>query len=164
MKAISLLRLALAAGLVGCASAHVTTDWDRSASFAHYHTYAWMETPSMEAMQHGTLFDRRLRSAVEEQLAAKGYRRSEGPRDADVLLAYHVGVQDKLDVQQWGYAGRRWDVRQYQEGTLVIDLVDAKANSLVWRGTAAAETSGPNRSGEKLAAVVQKLFAEFPTT
>ncbi|HVE79574.1 MAG TPA: DUF4136 domain-containing protein [Gemmatimonadaceae bacterium] len=162
MRATALLGLALGAVLAGCASARVATDWDPRARFAGYHSYAWVDTPRMQAMQQGTLFDRRLRSAVEEQLAAKGLRRSEANGEADVLLAYHVGVQDRLNVQQWGYAGRRLDVREYQEGALVIDIVDARSKSLVWRGTAAGELTGPDRSGEKLAKAVQKMFADFP--
>jgi hypothetical protein len=162
MRTTSLLRLTLVAILAGCASAKVNTDWDRDTRFADYHTYAWMDTPQMRAMQQGTLFDRRLRSAVEGQLAAKGFRRSDPNGDADVLLVYHAGVRDKIDVQQWGYAARRLDVRQYQQGTLVIDVVDARSKSLVWRGTAAGEVSSPDRSGQKLEKAVQKMFARFP--
>jgi hypothetical protein len=163
MRATAFLRIALAAAtLTGCASAHVTTDWDHQARFTDYHTYAWMETPQMQAMQRGTLFDRRLRSAVDEQLSAKGFRRSDATGEADVLVVYHAGVQDKLDVQQWGYAARRTDVRQYQQGTVVIDVVDGKSKSLVWRGTASAEVGDPGQSGEKIGKAVQKMFASFP--
>lgn len=164
MRSTSFLLLVLTGSLVGCATARVTTDWDRSISFANYHTYAWIDTPRMEAMQHVTLFDRRLRSAVEEELAAKGYRKSDASGTADVLLAYHVGVENKLDVQQWGYVGRQWDVRDYRQGTLVIDVVDAKQKSLVWRGTVSSEMSDPNPSAEKLGKAVQKMFARFPTS
>lgn len=154
----------VAATLTGCATARVTTDWDRSARFADYRTYTWMDTPRMQAMERATLFDRRLRSAVEAELATKGYRRSDGNGDADVLLAYHAGVQDKLDVQQWGTFGRQWDVRDYQQGTLVIDVVDAKRMALVWRGTASGEMNGRDPSAEKLAKAVHKMFAAFPAS
>ena len=139
MKSISLLSFAVGLTLMGCASTQVTTDWDRTTQFASYHTYSWMETPRMQAMQQATLFDRRLRSAVEEQLAEKGMRKSDSSGEPDLLIVYHAGVQDKLDVQSWGYFGRRVDVREYQQGTLVIDVVDAKTKSLVWRATAKDE-------------------------
>ena len=164
MKLISTLRLALIAGLIGCASAQINTDFDSSAQFGNYDTYAWMETPRMEAMQQGTLFDRPLRLAVEEQLAAKGLRKANTNGEADILLVYHAGVKDKLDVQQWGYFGRRWDVREYQQGTLVIDVVDAKSKSLVWRATATDEVSRSGASREKIARTVQKMFERFPAT
>jgi hypothetical protein len=50
------------------------------------------------------------------------------------------------------------------QGTLVIGVVDAKSRSLVWRGTAAGEVSGPDHSGQKLEKAVQKMFARFPPT
>jgi Domain of unknown function (DUF4136) len=165
MKCIWNLGLVLAVGLMGCATARVNTDFDSTAQFASYDTYAWMDTPKMQAMQQATLFDRRLRSAVEEQLAGKGLRRSDATGEADLLLVYHTGVKDQVDVQQWGYFGRRWDVRQYQQGTLIIDVVDAKSKSLVWRGTATDEISGsPDGSSEKIAKTIQKMFERFPPT
>jgi Domain of unknown function (DUF4136) len=113
-------------------------------------------------MQHATLFDRRLRSAVDDQLAANGFRKADADGEPDLLLVYQAGVQERVDVQRWGYAGRQWDARQYHEGGLVIDLVDAKDMSLVWRGTATAEVSSPDRSGDRIAEVVKKMFADFP--
>ncbi len=163
MKVTALIPLALAGALVGCASARVTTDWDRDARFDGYRTYAWIDTPRMQAMQQATLFDRRLRSAVEDELGAKGLRPSDAS-EADVLVAYHAGVRERLDVQQWGYAARRTDIREYKEGTLVIDVVDARSRSLVWRGTATGEMSKPDPSAEKITDAVEKMFATFPPT
>ena len=164
MKAISLLSLAVGAALMGCASTQVTTDWDRNTQFASYHTYAWMETPRMQAMQQATLFDRRLRAAVEEQLAGKGMKKADANREADLLIVYTAGVQDKLDVQSSGYFGQRVDVREYQQGTLVIDVVDAQTKRLVWRATAKAEVGDADPSSEKIGKAVQKMFGSFPRT
>lgn len=164
MKTAPLLTLALAGSLIGCASARVTTDWDREMPFGSYKTYAWMETPRMETMQQTTLFDRRLRAAVDAELSSKGYTKADAARPADVLVAYHVGVKDKVDVQQWGYVGRRWDLREYQEGTLVIDLVDGKSKSLAWRGTVQGEMRGRDTSSEQIGKAVQKMFAELPSS
>ena len=73
-------------------------------------------------------------------------------------------MRDKGDEQQWGYAGRRRDVRQYDEGTLVIDVVDANTKSLVWRGVASGEVARGGSSGQRLEQAVQKMFARFPPT
>jgi Domain of unknown function (DUF4136) len=163
MHTISKFGLALIAGLMGCATAQVNTDWDANAQFTNYHTYAWMDTPHMQAMQQATLFDRRLRGTVEEQLTAKGLRKANANGEADLLLLYHTGVQDKIDVLQSGYFGRHLDVREYQQGTLVLDLVDAKSKSLVWRGTATGEVSGgADPSSDKIAKTIQKMFERYP--
>ena len=69
-------------------------------------------------------------------------------------MTYHVGAQDKVDVQSWGYGygygpGRyhgTWgggggiETYNYTEGTLIIDIVDASSKQLVWRGTAQASS------------------------
>ena len=165
MHTVSKFGLALIAGLMGCASAQVNTDWDHNAQFTSYRTYAWMDTPQMQVMQRATLFDRRLRGSVEEQLTAKGLRKANADGEADLLLVYHAGVKDKLDVQQWGYFGRQFDIREYQQGTLILDLVDAKSRSLVWRGTAAGEVSdGADPSSDKVAETIKKMFDHYPST
>jgi Domain of unknown function (DUF4136) len=163
MHIISKFGLALIAGLMGCAIAEVNTDWNARAQFTKYHTYAWMDTPHMQAMQQATLFDRRLRGSVEEQLTAKGLRKVNATGEADLLLVYHTGVKDKIDVQQWGDFGRQWDIPKYEQGKLVLDLVDAKRKSLVWRGTATGEVSGgADPSSDKIPETMQKMFERYP--
>ena len=161
-RSISLLSLALAATLMGCASTQVQTDWDRSTQFSKYNTYTWLETPRMQAMQQATLFDRRLRAAVEEQLAAKGMQKADAAADADVFLVYDAAVEGKIDVKQRGYFGRQLDVTEYKEGTLLIDVVDAKTRTLVWRGTATDDVSDRELSSEKISKAVAKMFSRFP--
>src|SRR5262249_2704104 len=104
------------------------------------------------------------RTAVEAELASKGYTKAEPSTLSDVLVAYHVGVKDKIDVQQWGYAGRRWDAREYQEGTLVVDLVDGRSKSLAWRGTVQGEMREKDTSSEQIGKAVKKMFADLPSS
>jgi hypothetical protein len=163
MHTTSKFALALIAGLIGCATAQVNADWDANAQFSNYHTYAWIDTPQMQAMQQATLFDRRLRGSVDEQLTAKGVRKADADGEADLLVVYHAGVKDKIDVQQWGTFGHQWDIREYQQGTLVLDLVDAKSKSLVWRGTATdAVSGGADPSSDKIAKAIQQMFERYP--
>ena len=82
-----------------------------------------------------------------------GFKRSKTP---DFRVALHTGQQSKVRVTDYGYGYGvgRWgggglDVYQYQEGTLILDVVDAKTKKLMWRGTAigvvnpSAATCGP---------------------
>lgn len=164
MKFGRLLAIALVASQTACATARVNSDWDRNASFASYRTYAWVDTPGMEAMNRATLFDRRLRASMDAELATKGLSKAQDEGKADLLIVYHAGMQEKLDVTNSGYFGQRTDVRQFKEGTLVIDLVEQKSMSLVWRGTIVTEMNGPDQSGEKLDKAVKKMFEKYPTT
>jgi hypothetical protein len=57
-------------------------------------------------------------------------------------------------------------VYSYREGTLIIDLMDAK-NNLVWRGSAAApieEVYSPEQTTKLVNKAVSKMFKTFPTT
>ena len=56
-------------------------------------------------------------------------------------------------------------VREYTQGTLVIDVVDAGKNALAWRGSATAEIkrgSDPGRSQERLNDVAARILGPFP--
>lgn len=157
---LSWIPLATIALIAGCASARVTTDWDREAKFSGFKTYSWSENAQMRSLQQNSLFDKRLRAAVGRQLGAKGLHEVES--GGDMLVAYHAGVAAKTDFQQTGYFGRKVSVRQYKEGTLVLDILDGRNKQLVWRGTAAGEVTKPGGSSEQLDKAVQKMFADFP--
>ena len=93
---------------IGCSSWNVSQDYDKEADFATYKTFAWIEQPTTgmgsarAAQQMNTLLDKRIKGAVETQLNAKGLvKATENP---DLLLIYHTGVDDKVDVSSYGYS------------------------------------------------------------
>jgi len=50
----------------------------------------------------------------------------------------------------------------YTEGTLVIDLRDPNARSLVWRGIASEEKSDGTKIQSKLDDMVRKAIEKYP--
>jgi len=172
---VSVMLLAL-----GCSSISVKHDYDREANFVALKKFAWMQRPTTAmtdaraAMERNTLLDQRIENAVNGQLVGKGLRQDSN--NPDFLIAYHVGIQDKIDVTNWGYAyagrgryygwaGRSVDVHQYQEGTLIVDFVDAKSKQLIWRATA-QKALDPNPTPEKIekniGEAVAKMLEKFP--
>jgi hypothetical protein len=164
---------------VGCSSISVRHDFDTQADFTGYQTYAWLQQPTTAvgdakaAQRTNTLLDKRIRRAVDAQLAAKGMKPS--AEDPDLLVIYHMGLDRKVDVQDWGYSYPRYpyggwyggqvDVYEYDEGTLIVDLIDAESDQLVWRGTATKvidETASPEKREANLNEVVTRLFADYP--
>ena len=110
----------------------------------------------------------RIKRAVEAELLAKGLDKVE-PNDADVLVAYHVVLQDKVRVDTYGYGYRYhpWgytDVNYYTEGMLVIDLVDAKTRETAWRGVAndVVGNSTKPATEESINHIVGKIMAQYP--
>ena len=178
MKALSKLTMVLL-GVVacGCSSIQVSYDYDADANFESYRTFEWAQASGAGGDEGPTvpvnsLIDRRIRRAIEEQLAARGLQRSdEGP---DVQVAYYIAVEDKINVTDWGYSygdaywgwgGREIDVYQYKEGTLVVDLAETERGLLVWRG-AAKGTIDENTSQEKMDRNIQqtmsRIFENYP--
>ena len=117
----------------------------------------------------------RVSDAVKAEMTAKGYAAAEG---TDFAFAMHFGKQQKTDINSWGYgwgAGPGWrgrgaggvDVYQYEEGSLVLDLVDMKEKKLIWRGTGTGVLSSSPNVQERTDAVskaVKSILAQFPPT
>jgi hypothetical protein len=163
----------------GCSTISVTHDFDTQADFLAYKTFAWLQEPTTAigdakaAKQMNTLLDKRIRSAVEAELQAKGM--TVDTQNPDLLVVYHTGVDDKINVTDWGYSYPTryggWygphdvDVYQYKEGTLIVDLIDTRSKQLVWRGEATKtleEKPSPEQMDRNLREVVGKMFANYP--
>jgi hypothetical protein len=161
----------------GCSSVTVNHDWDRQEDFSKLETFAWMEQPvdpagdARAAAMSSGLFAARLHNSVNKHLQAKGY--SIDTEKPDFVIVYHTGIQDKVNVTNWGYTyGPYWgpwgesvDVYQYAEGTLVLDFIDFETKQLIWRGTAQkalAENPDPEKVERNIDEVVVRLLERFP--
>lgn len=156
-------------------SIQVTTDYDPTARFSELRTWDWLPQSARERggdrRIDNPVMERRIRSAVEQELAASGYDRVEGG-EPDFRVGYHAAVEDKIDVttmdEYYGYR-RRWrvttvDVREYKRGTLILDIVDPGRRQLIWRGWAvgAIENPSPERVDRSVREAVKRILADFP--
>jgi hypothetical protein len=164
--------LAMLLAIAGCSGISVSTDYDTTKDFSTYQTFSWMEVPSSKQAQGydtSGLMDARVKEAVDKQLESKGL--AEVSDNADLLLAYHYGTEEQLQIDDYGYGYGPWcggsgiDVYKYKEGTLIVDIVDAATKKLVWRGAAEGALS-ENPSGPELNYVIDsavaKMFKSFP--
>jgi Domain of unknown function (DUF4136) len=179
MRRITWLALASAAVSFACSGIRVTTDYDPSADFSDVRSYAWFDQSSGvqgDRADVTSLLDRRVRSAVDAELQRKGLARVDKSA-AKVLVTYHLGVETKLDVDtvNTGYGYGRYGryggiststtVREYQEGTLLIDVVDPSSKQLVWRGSGQArirQSSSPEEREKRIGEAVKEILADFP--
>jgi hypothetical protein len=152
------------------ALAKVTVDFDKSADFSTYKTYAWRPgTPAKDP-----LMQKRIQSAVDAELAAKGLTKTDGAADLYVVTHASSKNEKQIDVNNLGYAGYRWHgwggwgpttVNMYEIpiGTLIVDLLAGKSNELVWRGVATETLSdNPQKVAKLINKVVTKMFKKFP--
>ena len=153
---------------LACVSTQTAADYDRTTDFSRYRTYGWI--PNGERMEN-TLAEKRLTAAIEAQLEAKGFVKSESP-DLWVSMHARLAREVRFDTSTWGYGPGRWHggvVRTSREeipvGTLVVDLVDAQAKELLWRGTARSVVdlmASPEEKTRRINRAVAKMFADFP--
>jgi hypothetical protein len=172
MKAIRTTScFALLLTMLGAAFAqHVQTDFDHQANFSQYKTYSWQEIKDQNP-----LWDSRIKNAVDAQLRAKGWTQVDSGGDVAVVAIKTTQTQRTLQTFYDGFGGGwRWrgfggfgtattTEQDYKEGTLVIDLYDAKTKQLIWRGSAEDTISDKAAKNEKnLEKGVEKMFKNFP--
>ncbi|NOZ77699.1 MAG: DUF4136 domain-containing protein [Acidobacteria bacterium] len=166
----ALFILAMLAMVAGCTSMKVSSDWDRTVNFSRYRTFEFLATPA--TMDQLTL--RRIRRSVAAELRERGMHRPVSSR-ADLLVAIRVSkhLEPRSSSVSIGYGGGWWGgwgggvttnrVRNVPVGTLIVDLVDARSNQLVWRGTARGALSrNPQRRTEKILEAIDTMFGTFP--
>lgn len=173
MRRISAIALALGSLTCATTAARVNYDQDPGFDFGGLQTWDWMEAPGQaQGAARSPLVEQRIRDAIERELAAKGYNRTATDGDVDFRVAFHGGTNQKLDVRTtYDYYGYRWrvpvertDIREYTEGTLIVDIVDGERNELVWRGTGVAEVraESPEEITQQVSAVVAEILKNFP--
>jgi Domain of unknown function (DUF4136) len=177
MKTIRIFFVLFVIGFtVSCASVYdVKYDYDQQANFADLKTYDWMPVPEKSGIN--SLVVERVRNAVNTELKAKGLMMSSN--NPDFLIAEHLGKKDKVQVTDWGYGygpyggywGGYWgpgggvSSYEYEEGSLILDFVDAKSKKLIWRGAAKAEVQNlntPEKSEKVINEAVKEILKKYP--
>ncbi len=174
MKILSvLLAVSLVVLVAGCSSIRTNYDFDPTVDFAQFSSYAWMDMATSGAagsgVQQGDMTDKRIRMAVDDEMARKGM--TVDTDDPDILIAYYAGVEEKVDVTDWGYRyyggwyGRDVDVYRYNEGSIVIDMVNVSTSELAWRGVVTDYVEGqnsPEQREQKIREAMAVLLANYP--
>jgi hypothetical protein len=139
-------------------------------------TYSWLPVKEIESknnpLVYNELTDKRIKKAVDMQLQIKGIQfTTDNP---DLRVHYHIIVDNRSAVRPAAYGyyyspywmRNQYDVYQYREGTLIIDLMDAKNSNLVWRGwgTEVLDTNDIDLTEAVINDAVFKILKRFPPT
>lgn len=148
-------------------------------------TYNWI-VPDMKTnqnpMYNSSFSRRRVQSAFDTALAEKGLRRES--QNPDLLLQFHTYTQRVRRnyyggggypmMMGWGRFG--WGMPYYggyglggypysstgTDGTLILDVVDAKTGDIIWQKAISGDVSNPNRLDKQINKGVKKLMKDFP--
>jgi len=146
----------------------VSVNYNRSQSFASYHTYAFGSNNANQ-VQNSILAQVAIQD-VDAALQAKGLQKVGENQTPDILVTVSGGMQQQTSYSAWGMRGIGGGMggitpQQNVVGTLIVDLYDAKTQSLIWRGLG---QNTLNNNGGKNQQMVQnavtKMFKQWPKT
>ncbi|RXK82477.1 DUF4136 domain-containing protein [Chlorobaculum sp. 24CR] len=176
--------------LAGCSNYRVVSDYDRSMPFERYKTYRWSSEDSAgisdDILARNPFVYKHIKSAVDRELAAKGFvLKASGP--VDFTVALHARVRERVVVappvgfaysrgyyHRWGRHGYTtiWydpypypAVSYYEEGTLIIDIIDTRSDDIAWSGIARGILKDYDTSLQMqrdIDEVVTKIMVQFP--
>lgn len=144
---VALPALALAAG---CAPMKVNSFAERGVNVGQFRTYAWAPpdtwTTGDPRLDSNRFFDERVRAQVEKQLAQRGFEKTTS-QAADMLVHYHASVSQEIDVRNLDPNSAYCKENEcrpfiHDKGTLLVDLVEGRADKLIWRGWAEGSLDG----------------------
>ncbi len=180
MRHLSGLVAATTAALVlaGCASTMtVSSHVQYGIDFANYRTYTWgppdelpVGDPRLDA---DPFFHDHMQGAVERRLATRGFILSEDKRTSDLVMHYHAAINHRMDVNRFDHEhGYCYDadcsvrVMDIEAGPIVLDIIDARTNRLLWRGWAETGVDDMLQNRDKMARRIdeaaQRMLAQLP--
>lgn len=174
LKTLPLLVILLV--VTSCSSVRVAADYDKNANFGKYKTFAFFKN-GIDKAEISDLDKRRILRAIETELLAKGFTKSEKP---DLLVSLFTKSNQRVDVynNSWGYNNWGWGgygpgwgwgwnqqptVSTKTEGVLFVDLIDSKKKELVWQGMGTGYlTRNMEKKEERIKEFVSKIMMKYP--
>ncbi|MCE9666580.1 DUF4136 domain-containing protein [Myxococcus stipitatus] len=180
--------LLLASMFAACSTIDVKTNYDPGAvqQLDSFKTYAWLPPPTGgDKNVYNPIIGAEVQKATDQALQSRGYQKVSPESNPDFLVGWHGAINQKLEADTvnnyYGYPyDPAWDpffagpvgmtvpetyVREYEEGTLLLDIVDASSKKLVWRGRAKSElkeNASPEDQQKRISKAVSKMLADFP--
>ena len=159
-----------------CASITTNAYLQHGAAIASYETYGWGPAASRSTgdprLDNNEIFDACVRSQIEAELDRRGFERVNGLGLPDLLVHYHASVTQKIDTRELdrGYVSHHEAHDRapmvYDQGTLVIDLIDSRTNQLVWRGWAengiASEIDHQTWTEQRVEQAIDRILRPLP--
>ncbi|GAL61082.1 DUF4136 domain-containing protein [Algibacter lectus] len=176
LKTLPLLALLIV--VTSCSSVKVAADYDKDANFNSYKTFAFFKT-GIDKAEISDLDKRRILRAIEAELIAKGFTKSEDP---DLLISLFTKANQRVDVYNnswgrgawgwggyggfgpgWGWGFNQPSVSTSTQGVLFIDLIDAKKKELVWQGMGSGYlTQNMEKKDERIKEFVSEIMMKYP--
>ncbi len=162
-----LILFAVLSVLAGTALAQqVSVNYNHSASFSNFHTYAWGGNNKNQI--RNSILAQVAQQDIENAMSAKGFQKVTEEQNPDLILTASGGEREQTSWNAWGMRGIGGGMggispQQNIEATMVVSLYNPKSQELVWRGIAqdTLDNNG-NKNQDKVNKAVQKMFKQWP--
>lgn len=169
-KYILLLMASATLSLASCSAFNVRSDYAETANFNNYKTYKLR----IDDLKLNDIDKDRVLNEVSKQLQMKGLSVGENPDLIVNVKANHKKITDintNAGMGMWGWGGpfgwgvgmnRTW-TSNYNEGALILDLIDARTNKLVWQGIGSGiSVDSPRAKQKQIPQIVSEIMANYP--
>lgn len=170
-KKYVLLLLMASLVIVSCSPYKITSDYDQNTSFGQYKTF----TLRVDDLKLNDIDQSIVMNEITKQMMAKGFQQSSTPDFIINLKASHKRIQD---IQQsspyyggfgwggpwgWGFGMNRTWAYEYNQGTLIFDIIDTKTNKLVWQGIGAGiNVDSPKSKQKQIPEIIAEILKNYP--
>jgi hypothetical protein len=144
----------------------VSVNYNHSQSFSQYHTYAWGSNNANQIQN--SILAQVAQQDIDAAMQGKGLQKVQESQKPDLILTANGGMRQQTSYSAWGMRGIGGGMggitpQQNVEGTLIVDLYNAKTQSLVWRGIAENTLSNNgNKNQQMVQKAIQKMFKQYP--
>jgi hypothetical protein len=160
------------------ATAKISIDFDPDLDFSKYKTFAYIGgVENLVMLQlNPDLINIRIHRMVVRELEKKGLREVNPNQSPDLVVRYWASSESQVNVAvmgNWGpygpYIGSYWGniynsvtASNRREGTLILDLIDAKVKNLAWRLYLTRKLSDPDKDWKKADEEFTEGFKSYP--
>src|SRR5271154_3178683 len=144
----------------------VSVNFNQSQSFSQYHTYAWGGNNTNQIQN--SILAQVAQQDIDTALQGKGLQKVQEDQKPDLLLTASGGMKKQtsytaMGMRGWGGGMGSITPQQNVIGTMIVDLFDAKTQSLLWRGIAQDTLTNNGGKNQKLVQnAVTKMFKQWP--
>ena len=148
------------------AGQQVSVNYNHSQSFSGFHTYAWGSNNTNQIQN--SILAQVAQQDIDTALQGKGLQKVQESQTPDLILVVSGGMRQQTSYSAWGMRGIGGGMggitpQQNVEATLIVDLHDAKSQSLIWRGIGQDTLSNNgNKNQQIVGKAVQKMFNQWP--
>jgi len=125
--------------LASCATSYlVKSDYEKGVDFSEYKTFQILKQKHGFPVGANPINKQRIDRAILKEMNTLNFDPS---KDPDLLISWFIKVEKVEEVNVYhDYYGRwragRWvDINKYDQGTLIIDIIDRNKKQVVWHGT-----------------------------